>query len=120
MVVIIGILAAIAIPQFSSTKEKAHDAAAKSDLRNMMSAQETYFAEFGEYATDLSTLDASTRFNPSAGVNTSLNRTDVGSYEADAAHRLSSNCFRIQMGRGANQTLELVSGASSGGGNCGG
>jgi type IV pilus assembly protein PilA len=33
VVVIIGILAAIAIPRFASTKEKAFDAAAKSDLR---------------------------------------------------------------------------------------
>ena len=43
VVVIIGILAAIAIPRFSATKEKAFDAAAKSDLRNSMSAQEAYF-----------------------------------------------------------------------------
>jgi type IV pilus assembly protein PilA len=44
VVVIIGILAAIAIPQFASTKEKAYDAAAKSDVRNMMAAQEAYFS----------------------------------------------------------------------------
>ena len=40
VVVIIGILAAIAIPQFASTKEKAFDATAKSDVRNAMAAQE--------------------------------------------------------------------------------
>ncbi|MGH7551101.1 MAG: type IV pilin protein, partial [Gemmatimonadota bacterium] len=40
VVVIIGILAAIAIPRFAGTKEKAFDAAAKSDLRNAMTAQE--------------------------------------------------------------------------------
>jgi type IV pilus assembly protein PilA len=38
VVVIIGILAAIAIPQFAATKGKAFDAAAKSDLRNLMTA----------------------------------------------------------------------------------
>ncbi len=44
VVVIIGILAAIAIPQFASTKEKAYDASAKSDVRNMMAAQEAHFS----------------------------------------------------------------------------
>ncbi len=50
VVVIIGILAAIAIPQFASTKEKAFDSAAKSDIRNMQTAQEGYFADNQEYA----------------------------------------------------------------------
>ena len=51
VVVIIGILAAIAIPQFASTKEKAFDAAAKSDLRNLMTAEEAYFSDFQQYTT---------------------------------------------------------------------
>ncbi len=50
VVVIIGILAAIAIPQFASTKEKAFDSSAKSDIRNMQTAQEGYFADNQEYA----------------------------------------------------------------------
>ncbi len=49
VVVIIGILAAIAIPQFASTKEKAYDASAKSDVRNMMAAQEAHFANNNAY-----------------------------------------------------------------------
>jgi prepilin-type N-terminal cleavage/methylation domain-containing protein len=49
VVVIIGILAAIAIPQFAATKEKAFDAAAKSDLRNLMTAEEAYFSDYQAY-----------------------------------------------------------------------
>ena len=45
VVVIIGILAAIAIPKFASTKEKAYLASMKSDLRNGATAQEGYFAD---------------------------------------------------------------------------
>ena len=45
VVVIIGILAAIAIPKFASTKEKAYLATMKSDLRNLATAQEGYFAD---------------------------------------------------------------------------
>ncbi|MBL8961712.1 MAG: prepilin-type N-terminal cleavage/methylation domain-containing protein, partial [Gemmatimonadetes bacterium] len=41
VVVIIGILAAIAIPKFANTKEKAYLASMKSDLRNMATTQES-------------------------------------------------------------------------------
>ena len=40
VVVIIGILAAIAIPKFAMTKDKARMASVKSDLRNTMTAEE--------------------------------------------------------------------------------
>ena len=45
VVVIIGILAAIAIPKFASTKEKAYISAMKSDLRNLATSQEAWFAD---------------------------------------------------------------------------
>ncbi len=43
VVVIIGILAAIAIPKFQNTKGKANFAAMRSDLRNLTTSQEAYF-----------------------------------------------------------------------------
>jgi len=43
VIAIIGILVAVVIPNFIGVKEKAFDAAAKSDLRNMIEAQENYF-----------------------------------------------------------------------------
>ena len=51
VVVIIGILAAIAIPKFATTKEKAYVAAMKSDLKNLATAQESYFSDNNTYAT---------------------------------------------------------------------
>src|SRR5688500_14144028 len=50
VVVIIGILAAIAIPKFANTKEKAVLASMKSDLRNMVTAQEGFFSDNQDYA----------------------------------------------------------------------
>ena len=50
VVVIIGILAAIAIPKFANTKEKAYIAQMKSDLKNLASAQESYFSDKNTYA----------------------------------------------------------------------
>jgi len=49
VMVVIGVLAAIAIPQMTSIKTKSFDSAAKSDLRNMVSTQEAYFAEHQAY-----------------------------------------------------------------------
>jgi type II secretion system protein G len=51
VVVIIGILAAIAIPKFANTKEKAYISAMKSDLRNLATAQETWFGDSQFYAS---------------------------------------------------------------------
>jgi prepilin-type N-terminal cleavage/methylation domain-containing protein len=56
VVVIIGILAAIAIPKFEHTKGKAQVSAIKSDLRNIMSAQESYYYDYRTYASDPSQL----------------------------------------------------------------
>ncbi|MEO7997962.1 MAG: prepilin-type N-terminal cleavage/methylation domain-containing protein [Gemmatimonadaceae bacterium] len=50
VVVIIGILAAIAIPKFAATKQKAYITAMKSDLKNMVSAAEASFSDFNSYA----------------------------------------------------------------------
>jgi len=49
VVVIIGILAAIAIPKFANTKEKAYLASMKSDLRNLVTAEEAYFSDYTTY-----------------------------------------------------------------------
>ena len=56
VVVIIGILAAIAIPKFANTKEKAYIAGMKSDLRNLVTAQEAYFSDNVTYASVLTNL----------------------------------------------------------------
>jgi len=54
VVVIIGILAAIAIPKFANTKEKAYIASMKADLRNLVTAEEAYFADSVKYTTGTS------------------------------------------------------------------
>ena len=52
VVVIIGILAAVAIPKFSNTKEKAYVASMKSDLKNLVGVQESFFADKSAYGSD--------------------------------------------------------------------
>jgi type IV pilus assembly protein PilA len=56
VILIIGILAAIAIPSFLSQKDKANDASAKSYVRNMQTAEETYFTDNNAYAPNVAAL----------------------------------------------------------------
>ncbi|QXE92347.1 type IV pilin protein [Geomonas subterranea] len=49
VVAIIGILAAIAIPQFSAYRQKAYNSAALSDLKNSKTALESYYADNQKY-----------------------------------------------------------------------
>ena len=49
VVAIIGILAAIAIPQFSAYRARGYNASAASDLRNFKTAMEAYQADFQMY-----------------------------------------------------------------------
>ena len=49
VVAIIGILAAIAIPQFSAYRAKAYNSAAQSDLKNLKTALESFFADNQKY-----------------------------------------------------------------------
>lgn len=49
VVAIIGILAAIAIPQFASYRQKAYNSAATSDLKNFKTGMEAYYADNQAY-----------------------------------------------------------------------
>ena len=49
VILIIGILAAIALPAFLGQRAKGQDSAAKSDARNMVSEAESYYTEGDTY-----------------------------------------------------------------------
>ena len=66
VVVIIGILAAIAIPKFAATKDKAKLASVKTDLRNAMTAEEAYFSDNAKYET-VANLNVAKLINFSTG-----------------------------------------------------
>ena len=77
VVVIIGILAAIAIPKFASTKQKAYLASMKSDLRNLATAQEGYFADntayFSGSASNIAGAPSAVQgYTPSSGVTVTI------------------------------------------------
>jgi type IV pilus assembly protein PilA len=57
VVIIIGILAAIAIPIYLNQRQRAYDAGAKQDLRVLAQFEETYLTSSSTYV-DLAALDA--------------------------------------------------------------
>ncbi len=60
VIAIIGILAAIAIPNFSAYKNRAFNAAAMDDLKNAAIAQEAYFVDESTYTNSTATLIGTT------------------------------------------------------------
>ncbi len=85
VVVIIGILAAIAIPKFQNTKGKANAAALKSDIRNLATAQEAYFYDNNSYATAVNQLS----LNTSPGVVLTIVQATSSGWSARATHPAS-------------------------------
>ncbi|MGH7530015.1 MAG: type IV pilin protein [Gemmatimonadales bacterium] len=96
VVVIIGILAAIAIPKFVNSKQKAYVAQMKSDLKNLATAEEAYFYDSTTYTTSLAALN---NFSPSTGVTlTVLEATPMG-WSAEALHaQVSRSCYLFSGG----------------------
>jgi prepilin-type N-terminal cleavage/methylation domain-containing protein len=88
VVVIVGGLAAIAIPKFGQTKDKTYVAAMKSDLHNLVTLEEAYYYHNAQYTGSLDDLE----FTPSQGVRiTSLVAVPGGKgWSATAEHPGSS------------------------------
>jgi prepilin-type N-terminal cleavage/methylation domain-containing protein len=94
VVVIIGVMAAIAIPKFANTKEKALVAAMKSDLRNFAGTQEAYWNQNATYYNG-PIPDPAIKFTPSTGVTiTIINSTAAGwSAKAEGLPVTTMTCF---------------------------
>ena len=107
VVVIIGILAAIAIPKFANTKSKAYIAAMKSDLRNLVTAEESFFSDSAKYSSSTTSIN----FRPSTGVGTPTITTYSGAWVATNTH---SQIASFSCGIGVNTTTPLVSSAGDG------
>jgi type IV pilus assembly protein PilA len=98
VVVIIGLLAAIAIPKFSNTKGKAVVSGMRSDLRNFASAQESYWVENRTYYLGVVPA-AGLQFAPTSGiVITIMDATDVGWSATATAPGLSPQTCAIFYG----------------------
>jgi len=101
VVAIIGILAAIAIPQFSAYRIKAFNSVAHADLRNGMVAEEAYFAVNVEYfsksfsATETNRRDSTLGINASKDVGLSLAPYGTNDYTGSARHARGDQTYTV-------------------------
>ncbi|MBY0491258.1 MAG: prepilin-type N-terminal cleavage/methylation domain-containing protein [Gemmatimonadaceae bacterium] len=109
VVVIIGILAAIAIPKFADTKRKAYVTAMKSDLKNMVSAAEAYFSDNNTYAGYVAPTGSS-------GVTLTLTASTAAGWAASATHANAAGATCV-IGVGTATPGGLAEG-QPGGANC--
>ena len=85
VVVIIGILAAIAIPKYANTKEKAYLAKMRGDLRNIAAAQEAFSADSVGYYNGVVPA-AVLMYSPTPGVSITLSNVSLTGWAAVATY----------------------------------
>ena len=97
VIAIIGILAAIAIPQFSAYRTRSYNSAAQADLRNAATAQEAYFVDEQTYcSTGIGTLTGSTYgLYLSENVTLELTSGSVDGYTMKAYHASGNKTYTI-------------------------
>jgi type IV pilus assembly protein PilA len=113
VLVIIGILAAIAIPKFGNTKNKAYQTAMKSDLRNLVSSEEAVFADSRHYLayTGVGTLgDTVIHFRPSTGVSAPAITVYPGAWYATVTHSQIAAPFMCSIALGTPNALVPTAG----------
>jgi prepilin-type N-terminal cleavage/methylation domain-containing protein len=107
VVVIIGILAAIAIPKFQATKGKANYAAMRSDLHNLMTAQEGYFYDHSAYTSAVDSL----QFTATRGDSVAIVQATATGWAATSQNPLSYPHFcALFMGTASPVAPATVSG----------
>jgi type IV pilus assembly protein PilA len=100
VVVIIGILVAIAIPKFSNSKERAIISQMRSDLRNMVTAQESYLADAATYYNG-PVPGPAMAYGPSQNVTVTLSGVTNTGWQATATSTSTTRNCTIFMGTAA-------------------
>ncbi len=99
VVAIIGILAAIAIPQFAAYRKRGYEATLKSDLRNAATAQEAYFAQNQTYKSGALTSNTPPGYNKSADISAMQSSVGANTFQLVATH---ANCSGITWSYSSN------------------
>ena len=106
VIAIIGILAAIAIPQFSAYRTRSYNSSAQADLRNAATSQEAYFVDELTYCSTTSTLLSDTYvlyLSENVTLTIVAASTDPTGYVMKARHSSGDTTFTI---RGPGGTVQ--------------
>src|SRR5260370_984239 len=109
-IAMIGILASIAIPKFTNTKQKAYVAQMKSDLKNLATAEEAFFYDSTFYTTSLAALN---NFNASTGVTLTVLAATPGGWSAQAVHAQTTRQCALFQGNAPPIAPAVIEGRST-------
>ncbi len=102
VVSIIGVLSAIAIPQYANYKQQALDSDARSCLHHLATALEGYYVATNDYtAATIPDLEASYGFRPSSGVTATITTADTTHYIVTASAAGGSGTFTLDSTTGS-------------------
>jgi type IV pilus assembly protein PilA len=99
VIVIIGILVAIVVPKFANGKERAMVSAMRSDLHNLVTAEEAYFSNGMQYYNG-PLPDPSFSYNVSENVTITLQNVSSSGWGATATHSGSTRTCAVYVGTG--------------------
>jgi type IV pilus assembly protein PilA len=95
VIAIIGILAAIAIPQFSAYRQRSYNSSANADLRNAATAQEAYYVDHMRYTNVSGDLVGTYGLFTSKGVIFTVNSGNASQYNMTAYHQSGNRTYSI-------------------------
>jgi prepilin-type N-terminal cleavage/methylation domain-containing protein len=110
VVVIVGILAAIALPKFGTTKERAYVATMQSDLHNLISNQEAYLADNGTYYGGAIPNLAVLPYRPSTGTTITIVLANASGWQATATFTNTTRTCAVFYGNVAAIAPAIVDG----------
>lgn len=95
VIAIIGILAAIAIPQFSAYRQRAYNSSANSDLKNAATAQEAYYVDEETYTSSIGRLIGTYGLQTSEKVVFTNVSGNTETYHMEAYHTSGDQTYTI-------------------------
>jgi type IV pilus assembly protein PilA len=105
VIAIIGILAAIAIPQFSAYRKRSYNSSANADLRNAATAQEAYYVDEDIYTSTVGLLVGTYGLYTSKGVVFLSCSGDASSYVMRAYNTKGDKTYRVKGPGGSVENL---------------
>jgi type IV pilus assembly protein PilA len=114
VILIIGILAAIALPAFLGQRQKAQDTAAKTEVRNAVTAMETYYTDNEKYdGATQAALNSIEPSIPASGGGFSVVSASGQGYELQSTSATGTT-FRIKKEAATGLTTRACTGTSAG------